>query len=149
MPALRISMTARELGGRHSPLYGATQSDAQVLLDLVTHLDRPKRVILDMGVQVLNSNVEMTRRWLAMLTHHGPIQAGIFVNDQDSICVMNKSGRVEFLQTSPLVSQTEACLVFLDEAHTRGIDLKLRVDYRAAVTWPGDHQVQAGSRFEL
>ncbi|KAI3530213.1 hypothetical protein CABS02_14595 [Colletotrichum abscissum] len=53
----------------------AGRSDAEVLLEMVTHLQPPTRVILDVDV----------------------------------------------------------CLVFLDEAHTRGTDLKLPADYRAAV----------------
>jgi hypothetical protein len=37
----------------------------------------------------------------------------------------------------------EACFVFLDEAHTRGIDLKLPSNYRAAVTLgPGSSSIQ-------
>ncbi|KAJ9492030.1 hypothetical protein VN97_g1201 [Penicillium thymicola] len=133
------------------PRHGAKKSDAEVLLDLVTQLNQPTRVILDVGAQILElSNVEVARRWLAMLPHHGPIRAAIFVNEQDNICVVDRSGRVELLQTSPFVYQMEACLIFLDEAHTRGIDLKLPVDYRAAVTLgPGitkDKLVQACMR---
>jgi hypothetical protein len=41
---------------------------------------------------------------------------------------------VEHLQTSPYADQLDVCLVFLDEAHTRGTDLKLPDNYRAAVT---------------
>jgi hypothetical protein len=69
-----------------------------------------------------------------MLPKQGPIQAVVFVNEQDVICVIDRKGRVETLQTSPFARQLQACSVFLDEAHTRGIDLKLPVNYRAAVT---------------
>ncbi|KAL7781006.1 hypothetical protein V8C43DRAFT_320153 [Trichoderma afarasin] len=58
--------------------------------------------------------------------------------------------RVESLQTSPYGQQLDLCLVYLDEAHTRGTDLKLPIDYRAAVTLgPGltkDRLVQACMR---
>lgn len=58
----------------------------------------------------------------------------MFVNESNEICVLGRNGRVEPLQTSPFAKQLEACYVFLDEAHTRGIDLKLPANYRAAVT---------------
>jgi hypothetical protein len=41
---------------------------------------------------------------------------------------------VEALHVSSFATRLDVCLVFLDEAHTRGIDLKLPRDYRAAVT---------------
>ncbi|KAJ5632332.1 hypothetical protein N7490_008671 [Penicillium lividum] len=69
-----------------------------------------------------------------MLPNEGPIQGVVFFNETDTICVIDRKGRVEPLQTSPFARQLQACFVFLDEAHTRGIDLKLPVDYRAAVT---------------
>jgi hypothetical protein len=60
--------------------------------------------------------------------------AVVFVNDSDELCVVDRTGLVELLQVSPYGKQMEACLVFLDEAHTRGIDLHLPQNYRAAVT---------------
>jgi len=41
---------------------------------------------------------------------------------------------MESLMISPFAKQMDQCLVFLDEAHTRGTDLKLPTSYRAAVT---------------
>jgi hypothetical protein len=41
---------------------------------------------------------------------------------------------VETLQTLPFGSRLGDCLVSLDEAHTRRIDLILSIDYRAAMT---------------
>lgn len=69
-----------------------------------------------------------------MVPNDGRIHAIVFVNDSDEICVLDRNGRIEPLQTSPFAKQLEACYVFLDEAHTRGIDLKLPLSYRAAVT---------------
>ena len=112
-----------------------SKSDAQVILDLVLDLDPPAQVILDVGAQILElSNHDVAVHWLRMLPIQGPIQAVVFVSDKDDICVLDRSGRVELLQTSPFARQMEACFVFLDEAHTRGIDLKLPTNYRAAVT---------------
>jgi hypothetical protein len=111
------------------------QSETEALLDLVSHLEPPVQVILDVGAQVLElSNIQMARRWLKLLPTNGPTQGIIFIDENDDICVVNRSGLVELLHISPFVRRMDACYVFLDEAHTRGIDLKLPTSYRAAVT---------------
>jgi hypothetical protein len=112
-----------------------SSSDAQVLLDMVMNLDPPTQVILDVGAQILElTNLEVAKTWLKMIPDDGRIQAVVFVNDSDEICVVDRGGLVEPLQISPFSKQLGACFVFLDEAHTRGIDLKLPPYYRAAVT---------------
>ncbi|KAL4786748.1 hypothetical protein BJX76DRAFT_365241 [Aspergillus varians] len=109
-------------------------SDAQVLLDMVVELDPPTRVILDVGAQILElTNREVAETWLQMIRDDGRSQAVVFVSDSDEICVVDRTGLVEPLQISPFAKQLETCLVFLDEAHTRGIDLKLPQNYRAAL----------------
>ncbi|KAK1980119.1 hypothetical protein LZ30DRAFT_595422 [Colletotrichum cereale] len=113
----------------------ACLSEAQALLKVVTRLKPPVRVILDVGAQVLElDNLEFANRWLEMLGDDQRTQAVIFCDGNDQICVVDRRGRVEAFQTSPFAGQTDVCLVFLDEAHTRGTDLKLPDDYRAAVT---------------
>ena len=129
------------------------KSDAEIILGLVMELKPPAQVILDVGAQVLElSNHDLAAHWLKLLPKEGPIQAVVFVNDEDDICVLDRTGRVELLQVSPFARQMEVCFVFLDEAHTRGIDLKLPSNYRAAVTLgPGitkDKLVQ-GTKFRL
>lgn len=110
-------------------------SGAQLLLKMVTSLDPATQVILDVGAQIIElSNLEVAKNWLKMVPNNGHIHAVVFVNDSDEICVLDRNGRVEVLQSSPFARQLEACYVFLDEAHTRGIDLKLPLNYRAAVT---------------
>ncbi|KAJ5556707.1 hypothetical protein N7494_000622 [Penicillium frequentans] len=134
------------------PLPNASvQTNAHALLDLVSTLDPPAQVILDVGAQILElDNRGVAEYWLSKQPIEGPIQAVVFVNDDDDICVLDQSGRVEPLQISPFIRRMEACFVFLDEAHTRGIDLALPTKYRAAVTLgPGimkDKLVQACMR---
>ncbi|RDW69108.1 uncharacterized protein DSM5745_08868 [Aspergillus mulundensis] len=121
----------------HVPAREGGNSDAQALLDMVVGLDPPTQVILDVGAQILElTNFEVAVTWLKMMPDNdsGRTQAVVFVSDSDEICVVDRTGLVEPLQTSPYATQLEACLVFLDEAHTRGIDLKLPRNYRAAVT---------------
>ncbi|RAK76570.1 uncharacterized protein BO72DRAFT_497067 [Aspergillus fijiensis CBS 313.89] len=112
-----------------------SQSDAQVLLDMVAGLDPAVRVILDVGARILElSNLEVAKTWLEMIGDDSRTQAVVFINDDDEITVVNRTGLVEPLRTSPFERHLDQCLVFLDEAHTRGIDLMLPLETRAAVT---------------
>ncbi|KAM6508481.1 hypothetical protein FALCPG4_018328 [Fusarium falciforme] len=105
------------------------------LLDMVTNMDSNTRVILDVGAQVIEfTNFEFSKEWLKCYEGDEHTQAVIFFNDSDEIVVLDRSGKVEELQTSPFADQLDQCLVFLDEAHTRGTDLRLPANYQAAVT---------------
>ncbi|KAI0506704.1 hypothetical protein F5B22DRAFT_639075 [Xylaria bambusicola] len=109
-------------------------TDAQRILDKVIAFKQPVRVILDVGAQILElNNRQVAESWLHMV-RNTEVQATVFVNDDDELSVIDRQGNVELLQTSSYATRLNACLVFLDEAHTRGIDLKLPDDYRAAVT---------------
>lgn len=112
-----------------------SRSDAQVLLDIVVSLNPPTQVILDVVAQILElTNLEVAQAWLSMTSGDKKMQAVVFVDELDVICVVDRAGIIEPLQISPFAQQLEACYVFLDEAHTRGIDLRLPPTYRAAVT---------------
>ncbi|KAI1307733.1 hypothetical protein F5Y03DRAFT_114674 [Xylaria venustula] len=114
--------------------YDNTVTDAERFFQTVVNLERPTRVILDVGAQILElDNQQAAQAWLRMVTED-KTQAVVFVNDNDELCVIDRGGRLELLQTSSYSTQLDSCLVFLDDAHTRGIDLKLPDDYRAAVT---------------
>ncbi|KJZ70535.1 hypothetical protein HIM_10079 [Hirsutella minnesotensis 3608] len=110
-------------------------SDAIALLQFVVSMDRSVEVILDVGAQILElTNIEVASAWLEMVPPERKKEAVVFFNDDDEICVINRYGQVEHLHASSYAQQLDMCLVFLDEAHTRGTDLKLPVEYRAAVT---------------
>lgn len=110
-------------------------STAEILLDMVTKMKPPAQVILDVGAQILElSNWEVAREWLERTRDHGQAQAVVFFNEDDELSVLDRTGHVECLQTSHFADQLDVCLVFLDEAHTRGTDLKLPEYYKAAVT---------------
>ncbi|KAF3059206.1 hypothetical protein GL218_04803 [Daldinia childiae] len=136
------------------PRRESENSVADVLLNIITKLDPPTRVILDVGAQILElNNFEVARSWLDKTKYDSNIQAAIFVDDNDELYVLDKKGHLEPLHTSPFVSQPDVCVVFLDEAHTRGTDLKLPRDYRAAVTLGAnltkDRLVQACMRMRM
>ncbi|KAK5686853.1 hypothetical protein LTR17_026786 [Elasticomyces elasticus] len=108
-------------------------TDAEWFLDMVMKLTPPARVILDVGAQILElSNLEVARCWLAL--SDASVQAVVFFDGHDELSVVNRKDRVEVFQTSSFAMQLDVCLVFLDESHTRGTDLRLPETYRAAVT---------------
>ncbi|RSM04293.1 hypothetical protein CEP52_006878 [Fusarium oligoseptatum] len=112
---------------------GAT-FDSQTLLEMVSKMSSNTRVILDVGAQVIDlTNIEFAKAWLSRYDEENT-QAVICFSELDDIIVVDRSGKVEELQTSPFANQMDQCLVFLDEAHTRGTDLKLPVNYQAVVT---------------
>lgn len=112
-----------------------TTLDSKSLLDMVANMGSRTRVILDVGAQVVDlTNLEFSKKWLECHEDDQSTRAVIFFNESDEMVVLDRSGRMEELQGSPFSDQLDQCLVFLDEAHTRGTDLKLPVNYQAAVT---------------
>ncbi|KAL6876310.1 hypothetical protein HDV57DRAFT_502181 [Trichoderma longibrachiatum] len=108
---------------------------ADSLLKMVSEMGPRARVILDVGAQIIElDNLQFAQRWLDSSEDKVSVQAVIFFNDADELTVIDRSGKAEPLQLSPFASQLDQCLVFLDEAHTRGTDLRLPSDYQAAVT---------------
>lgn len=101
-------------------------SDAEHLLRCIICGATNIRVILDVGAQILElNNRQVAELWLNMDTNMEQTKGAIFVDDKDEICVVDRQGHVEPLQSSPFLGQMDLCLVYLDEAHTRGIDLRL------------------------
>ncbi|KAI1759163.1 hypothetical protein GGR53DRAFT_524076 [Hypoxylon sp. FL1150] len=137
------------------PRRSEDESIAEMLLNVIVNMEQQPRVILDVGAQILElSNREVAGVWLNKMSDTPEkTQAVVYVDDNDELRVLNRKDHDEPLQTSPFLSQLDVCLVFLDEAHTRGIDLKLPSDYRAAVTLGAnltkDRLVQACMRMRM
>ncbi|EFY90560.1 hypothetical protein MAC_03338 [Metarhizium acridum CQMa 102] len=94
------------------------------------------RVVVDVGAYLIDlTNEEVARTWLGILqSRKVAIDAAIYCDDNHDLTVLDKQGKTESLQLSPFARQMERCVVFLDEAHSRGTDLKLPSTSRAAVT---------------
>lgn len=106
--------------------------DAAALLDIAVNMVPPVRVLLDVGAQLLEDNEKIAARWLDRVSADDAHAVIYF--QEDEIFVLNREGLKELLLVSPFVKQMDQCLVYLDEAHTRGTDLKMPADYRAIVT---------------
>ncbi|KAF1941797.1 hypothetical protein EJ02DRAFT_490907 [Clathrospora elynae] len=114
------------------PRTADTASDGEHLLNFIENLETDLRVLLDCGASILEqNNKQVAETWLKM--RDNDIQAVVYFEDEE-LSVLNRAGRVESFQTSPFAKMLDSCIVYLDEAHTRGTDLKLARDYRAAVT---------------
>jgi hypothetical protein len=110
---------------------GKRETTAAFLKRLVRQ-DPEIRVLLDVGAQMLElQNEELARRWLSL---RPDVSAAIFFNGSDHLTVATQDGMTEPFVSSPFSSQLEKCVVYLDEAHTRGTDLKFPPGTRAAVT---------------
>ena len=79
-------------------------------------------------------NRDLVFKWLSLLCPTRHVEAGIFFDDFDNLSVVTREGQVEPFHSSPFRQRLSECIVYLDDAHTRGTDLKLPPDFRALVT---------------
>ena len=132
--AIQLDCILRRENAVQPVVAGCESLDAESLLQLVVKAQPPVRVILDAGAQVLElQNEEVAERWLKLIPSDSA-QAVVYFDDSNDLSVLSRDGFKERLAISPFANQMDQCLVYLDEAHTRGTDLQLPIDYRAAVT---------------
>jgi hypothetical protein len=128
---LRDENTVLKLGENEDQLSALT---VDMLLTAITTSSQPMRIILDVGAQIIElSNLQVAQKWLDLIPTQDT-DAVIFFNDQDKLSILTRNRIVDSFLTSPFATQTDRCLVFLDQAHTQGTDLKLPDFYRATVT---------------
>ncbi|KAH6676110.1 hypothetical protein F5X68DRAFT_246307 [Plectosphaerella plurivora] len=110
------------------------ESFSSLLIRSVVASSDPLQVILDVGAQILElDNRQAASTWLKATTD-SKFEAAIYFDDQEELSVVSRAGKTEKLMASSYLGQPQKCLVFLDEAHTRGTDLVLPHYYCAAVT---------------
>ncbi|KAH9988207.1 hypothetical protein BJV77DRAFT_964507 [Russula vinacea] len=118
--------------------YECTEGDngerefSTAFLQRLVNQDPEFRVLLDIGAQMLElQNEELARHWLSL---RPDVSAAIFFNNSDHLTVITPDGIIEPFISSPFNRQLEKCVVYLDDAHTRGTDLRFPRGMRAAVT---------------
>lgn len=117
----------------HRRLKSTTTDSGTMVKEIIA--DKAIRVILDVGAQIITfTNEAIAKHWLWERRNDTSIEAVVFFNTAGELSVIDRYGRTMPLKTSVFERRLEACVVFLDEAHTRGTDLRLPRDYRAAVT---------------
>jgi hypothetical protein len=129
-------------------------------LDLIHHLANPPRrpqqqgpirILIDAGAQVLeHSNRDFAKAWLDA-DHEAT--AAVYFDDDHRVWALYRTGKCIPLVASPFVDNLDRCVVYLDESHCRGTDLKFPPYAMAALTL-GQHLtkdalVQAAMRLRL
>lgn len=94
------------------------------------------RVIIDVGAYLIDlTNEGVVRKWLQLLREQKQdTEAAIYCDDNHELIVLDSRDKIEPLLLSPFAKNMDRCVAFLDEAHSRGTDLRLPSTYRAAVT---------------
>ncbi|CAK7235791.1 hypothetical protein SBRCBS47491_009415 [Sporothrix bragantina] len=120
---------------------------------LVTSLARTSiQVFIDAGAYILEkTNESLARSWLALAEPH--IKAAVYFKETDNrawVVFRDATAAMAPLVSTPFAERLDECIVYYDEAHTRGVDLQLPADARGALTLAlgqtKDHTVQAAMR---
>lgn len=114
-------------------------------LELLSHLTNTgTHVLIDAGAFILEmDNQSFVKEWLHKATN---IPAAVYFGRDNKPWVQYRAGKTMSLLATPFADDLADCLVYLDEAHTRGTDLKLPASAKAALTLglnqTKDHTVQ-------
>ena len=127
-----------------STVYGKRLSEKAFLYQVHDH---NIRMLIDAGAQILEmDNKSLAQNWLEV-DHKA--EAAVYFGEDDRARVLYRDGKNLPLAGSPFLNNLGACVVYLDEAHTRGVDLKMPANAVAALTLgiqqTKDHTVQGSS----
>ncbi|RSL92517.1 hypothetical protein CEP52_013761 [Fusarium oligoseptatum] len=107
------------------------------------------KILIDAGAHILEmENHDLASAWLEIFPE---AQGAVYFDHEGRIMVRARFQKAAVpLLASPFADNLENCVVYIDEAHTRGTDLKLPVSAKAAVTLglgqTKDQTVQAAMR---
>lgn len=113
--------------------------------ELLKHLcERETRVLIDAGAFILEmDNRSLAKAWLRVDTQ---AQGAVYFGPDNKAWVQYRAGNTVPLIATPFAENLDHCLVYLDEAHTRGTDLQLPAEAKGALTLglnqTKDHTVQ-------
>ena len=103
------------------------------------------RILIDAGAYILEmNNRTLVKAWLNIDTQS---KGAVYFDADNRAWVQYRGGKKTVpLLATPFAENLNECLVYLDEAHTRGVDLKLPQNARGALTLAlnqtKDHTVQ-------
>ena len=101
--------------------------------DLLKELQvRGIRILIDAGAQILEmDNLQLVKEWLGV---DAEAPAAIYFDAENKPMVHYRFGHIIPLSASPFIDDLTDCLVYLDQAHCRGTDLKFPIYARGALT---------------
>lgn len=121
---------------------------AKHILEKLAGLNIP--VLLDSGALMLElNNKQVAEEWLNLTRDH-LYDAAIYFDSKDILQTIDRNGTIAEFDCSVYRENLKRCLVYLDDTHTRGTDLKFPSNWKACVTLSGeitrDKTVQACMR---
>lgn len=91
-------------------------------------------VLLDAGALMLElNNEQVAEEWLKLVAVD-QFDAAVYFNDKNLLMVVDRQNCQRLLDFSPYINRLDRCLIYLDDAHTRGTDLKFPTGMKACVT---------------
>lgn len=112
----------------------ANVTGKQILQKLVQH---GIPVLLDAGALMLElNNKRVAVEWLKQAP--SMYDVGVYFDEQDILQTIDRSGIMAEFECSSYRKNLGRCLVYFDDAHTRGTDLKFPLGIKACVTLCGD-----------
>lgn len=95
-------------------------------------------VLLDSGALMLElNNEEVAIEWLK-LSSHDSFDAAVYFDSNDVLQTIDRNGTITAFDCSVYRENLIRCVVYLDDIHTRGTDLKFPSEWKAVVTLSGD-----------
>ncbi|EGG19502.1 hypothetical protein DFA_00080 [Cavenderia fasciculata] len=90
-------------------------------------------ILIDAGALMIGkSNEDVVKRWLE-LESTTRIDGALFF-ENDKLTTIDREGKKFIFSQSPLSDRLDRVLVYLDDYHTRGVDIKLPINSNAMVT---------------
>ena len=94
----------------------------------------PVRVLLDVGALMLELDNEQTAASWLKETSPEDVDAAIYFDRTQVLVSLDRQGRITPFRLSPFKHRLDRCVVFLDDEHTRGTDMKFPPGTKALVT---------------
>lgn len=105
------------------------------ILEMLTEKQIP--VLLDSGALMLElNNEEVAKEWIKMAPT--AYDVAIYFDSNNTLQTIDRNGIITEFDYSVYRNNLSKCIVYLDDVHTRGTDLKFPSKWKACVTLCGD-----------
>ena len=123
-----VSHLLKEENNAYIPL--PPMQNSKIILEKITSLSI--KLLLDVGALTIGSNNEEIA--VAWLDIDKKAEAAIYFDNENNLVVINRQKKRSMFEVSPYKSELGRCVIYLDEYHTRGTDLKIPRGTVGAVT---------------
>lgn len=106
------------------------------ILELLAERNIP--VLLDAGALMLElNNKNVAIQWLKLVPET-EYEAALYFDARDILQTIDRNGIITEFDCSVYRENLDRCVIYLDDVHTRGTDLKFPLNWKACVTLSGD-----------